>query len=418
MRLLFVIGNLSDYHVPRYQALVQLAAQRGIEVMLVEVFGHSGAYAFAQQARAAFFASAPRHCITLFEHADEDDKHWLRIDARLREVLSAHAPDVVVTLGYSTPYSILLCLYKVLGLLGPSCKLIYMSDSKADDGPRHPLKERLKRMLVSHFDGALVAGEKHRAYACSLGIAPSRSRTGFDVIDVDYFGRAAAAARADAPAVRARRGLPPRYVLCVSRFIERKNVTLVIEAFGRSGLAQHGVALVLVGQGPCRAEMGAQIERCALRAHVRIFDALPNREMPELYGLADLVVLGSAFDQWGLCINEALAAGRPVVVTRTCGVADELVLDHINGFIVEPGDVAALAARMHTLGMDHALRARFSTNALSLIRHWTPRRFAHNLLDLVQVLSGAAVLAPTAAAPMGAPPVHAATHSLEHYRGS
>ncbi len=418
MRLLFVIGNLSDYHVPRYQALVQLAAQRGIEVMLVEVFGHSGAYAFAQQVRAAFFASAPQHCVTLFEHADEDDQHWLRIDARLRQVLRAHAPDVVVTLGYSTPYSILLCLYKVLGglrVLGPSCKLIYMSDSKADDGVRHPLKERLKRLLVSHFDGALVAGEKHRAYACSLGIAPARSRTGFDVIDVEYFGRAAAAARADAAAVRARHGLPRRYVLCVSRFIERKNVTLVIEAFGRSGLAQQGVALVLVGQGPCRAAMSAQIERCGLRAQVQIFDALPNREMPDLYALADLVVLGSAFDQWGLCINEALAAGRPVVVTRTCGVADELVLDHINGFIVEPGDVAALAARMRTLGMDHALRERFSTNALSLIRHWTPRRFAHNLLDLMQVLAGTAALEPNPAAPVGAAPSHhPATRVLEN----
>src|ERR1700731_2599144 len=131
MRLLFVIGNLSDYHVPRYQALVRLAVSRGIEISLVEVFGHSGLYTFPQDARAAFFAAGPRNCITLFEDADEDDGHWLRIGARLGAVVRQTAPDVVVTLGYSTIYSVFLCLSN---LLVRRFKLIYMSDSKADDG--------------------------------------------------------------------------------------------------------------------------------------------------------------------------------------------------------------------------------------------------------------------------------------------
>ncbi len=165
---------------------------------------------------------------------------------RLCAVVREFKPDVVVTLGYSTSYSICLCFLKMLSERFP---LIYMSDSKADDGKRNTFKELLKRQLVSRFDGALVAGEKHRAYALSLGIPMERSRVGFDVIDVEYFARMSHAASANADEVRMRHQLPQRYVLCVSRFVERKNVDVVIEAYAKSGLGAANVSLVLVGQG-------------------------------------------------------------------------------------------------------------------------------------------------------------------------
>jgi hypothetical protein len=156
MRVLFVVGNLGDYHVPRYQALLRLAQGRGHEVFLVEVFGKSGVYGFPQDRRAAFFNTHPANCVTLIEDAGEGDGHTFRVAAELLSVFRSFAPDVVVTLGYNTNYSIVLCILKALTR---RFSLIYMSDSKADDGKRYALKERLKRMLVSKFDGALVAAK-------------------------------------------------------------------------------------------------------------------------------------------------------------------------------------------------------------------------------------------------------------------
>lgn len=384
MRILFVIGNLSDYHVPRYRALVRLAAARGDELSLVEVFGKSGLYAYAQEQRAAFFDDAPPNCVTLLDDASENDRRWMAIGSRLFAILRRTAPDVVVTLGYNTIYSVWLCaLKKVIGGFG----LVYMSDSKADDGKRRVLKEWVKRVLVSQFDGALVAGEKHRVYASSLGIPLTHSRIGFDVIDVEYFAAAASRARDTAATVRLAYDLPPRYVLCVSRFVPRKNVDLVVDAFARAGLASHGISLVLVGQGPLEDELRQRIARLGLDACVRIVHAIPNRSMPALYTLAEFVVLASEFDQWGLCISEALAAGRPAIVTRTCGVADELVRDNVNGYIVEPGDTAALATRMRLLGRNRVLRERFARNAHAQVRSWTPDLFAANLAGLADMLA-------------------------------
>lgn len=383
LQVLFVIGNLSDYHVPRYEALARLAASRGHQLSLVEVFGKSGQYGFPQDRRAAFFDARPSNVVTLLDEAGETDGHWSRVGIRLLASLRRFAPDVIVTLGYSTSYSVFLCLLK---LLRKRFALIYMSDSKTDDGRRNALKERLKRVLVSKFDAALVAGEKHRAYAKSLGIPMSRSRIGFDVIDVEYFAQASREARANASVVRAGFGLPARYIMCVSRFVQRKNINLLIEAFARSGAHAAGISLVLVGQGPCEGKIRETIDRHGLNERVVILDSVPNQKMPSVYSLSEFVVLASAFDQWGLCINEAFAAGKPAIVTRTCGVANELVIDGKNGFIVEPGDVPALADRIRKLSTNTALRERFSENAAATIQRWTPTLFATNVVELAELM--------------------------------
>ncbi|MGT2476372.1 glycosyltransferase family 4 protein [Paraburkholderia terrae] len=379
MRMLFVIGHLGDYHVPRYEALMRLARRRGDEVSLVEVFGRSGFYSFPQTRRASFFEQ--RHeCVTTLENDVSDaGGRWLNVFARLTAIIRRMEPDVVVTLGYDTPYSLWLCFVR---RFTRPFGLIYMSDSKADDGPRSSVKEWLKRWLVRRFDAALVAGERHRDYAESLGIPRWRSRVGFDVIDVDQFSRRAAAAQATADDVRRMRGLPQRYVLCVSRFVARKNVDVVINAFARSRLADHAIELVLIGQGQDEPMLRTLVSQLELERSVRFLDALPNGEMPAIYGLADFVVLASEFDQWGLCINEAFAASRTAIVTHTCGVARELVVNDTNGYVVEPGNADMLAARMRTLALDDVLRERLSARARLSVEQWKPSTFASNLMEL------------------------------------
>ncbi len=392
MRMLFVIGHLGDYHVPRYEALMRLATRRGDEVRLVEVFGRSGFYAFPQTRRASFFAQRHERVTTLEKDVSDAGGRWLSVFSRLTAIVRRVEPDVVVTLGYDTPYSLWLCFVR---RFTRPFGLIYMSDSKADDGPRSSVKEWLKRRLVKRFDGALVAGERHRDYAEFLGIPRWRSRVGFDVIDVDQFSHRAAAAHESADEVRRLRGLPRRYVLCVSRFVARKNVNVVIDAFARSCLADHAIELVLIGQGSDEPRLRTLVSELGLDDSVRFLDALPNAEMPAIYSLADFVVLASEFDQWGLCINEAFAASRTAIVTHTCGVASELVANGVNGYIIEPGNADMLASRMRTLALDDMLRERLSARARLAVEQWKPTVFASNLMELADsVLDSDQVVSP------------------------
>src|ERR1700688_3464164 len=100
LQVMFVIGNLNDYHVPRYEALAQLAASRGHQLSLVEVFGKSGVYGFPQDRRAAFFDARPSNVVTLLNEAGETDRHWSRVAMGLLASLRQFSPDVIVTLGY------------------------------------------------------------------------------------------------------------------------------------------------------------------------------------------------------------------------------------------------------------------------------------------------------------------------------
>lgn len=380
--MIFVIGHLGDYHVPRYEALLSLAETRGNDVFLVEIFGRSGFYAFPQPRRAAFFERHPARSITLEEDLTDAGGRWISIACKLLRVVQRLRPDVVITLGYDTPYSLWLWLLRrTVGF-----RIIYMSDSKADDGPRRWLKERLKKSIVSRFDGAFVAGERHRTYAQSLGIPLERSRIGFDVIDVERFSQAANSARRTAEESRATHGLPEKYVLCVSRFVRRKNVDVLIDAYAQSEIAKDGISLVLVGQGPDESAIRQLIATKRLDEQVHFLDPMPNSTMPVVYALSEFTVLASQFDQWGLCVNEAFAASRTAIVTDTCGAAGELLIDGVNGFVVKPGDADSLAQTILLLARNHDLRGNFARRARLSVDKWGPSTFANNLLELAEQL--------------------------------
>ncbi|MFL9960022.1 glycosyltransferase family 4 protein [Paraburkholderia sediminicola] len=389
--IVFVIGNLSDYHIPRYRALVSLVERAGHQITLVEIFGRS-IYSHPQPARPLQFSDTSK-ALTLF--AGTRSAGSTRVVWRIHNVVNELRPDIVITLGYHTEYSIYLCLRKLITGKFP---LMYMSDSKADDGDRSRTKEAFKRLLVRWFDGALVAGQRHRDYALSLGIPLQRSRCGFDVIDVRFFSDAAAACRQNDAALRSELGLPDRYVLCVSRLVERKNVAGVVRAFARSGLAAQGYSLVIVGNGPYKARVEEAIRQADLFSKVVMVENVHNEVMPAFYALGDFLVLASRYDQWGLCANEAMAAGLPLIVTKGCGCAGEIVIDFENGFVVSEGSEDELSERMRMLGSDRQMRQQFGIRSREIIDQWTPELFAKSALELTEILlspGSSAVKAPS-----------------------
>jgi len=97
------------------------------------------------------------------------------------------------------------------------------------------------------------------------------------------------------------------------------------------------------------------------------------------YGLAEAFLHVSTTEQWGLVVNEAMAAGLPVVVSRRCGCAAELVSQGVNGFAIDPYDVAEIADAMYQIAADSCDRATLGQASRRLIARWAPDRFALNL---------------------------------------
>lgn len=139
--------------------------------------------------------------------------------------------------------------------------------------------------------------------------------------------------------------------LYVGWFSARKGVYDLLEAWERSGLGVQGNELVLAGgtRGDLSAWDGA------VPQGVQIAGRIPHNQLSSVYRSADVFVFPSLFEGSARVINEALAAGLPIVTTPTA-CDEEIVIHGENGFRVEVGDVASLSGRMRQLAEDVGLR--------------------------------------------------------------
>jgi glycosyltransferase involved in cell wall biosynthesis len=108
-------------------------------------------------------------------------------------------------------------------------------------------------------------------------------------------------------------------------------------------------------------------------------------ELPAYYGLADAFVHASRVEPWGLVVNEAMAAGLPVVVSRQCGCASTLVQDGGNGFCESFDDADEIAMRLAQLDDEPALRSRMGARSREIVADWGPSRFAAGALEAAEL---------------------------------
>jgi glycosyltransferase involved in cell wall biosynthesis len=365
MKAAVIIRRIGPYHVARLRALAEAA---GDGVLAVEVVAADETY---QWDWIGNIGLADRRTLFPTEAEVIAGTLWRRMAA----TLGAWRPEVVAVPGWADPAG----LAALAWCHHSRVPTILMSDSTAHDAPRRPWREAIKRAVVRMADAGLVAGTPHLAYLNALGMSEARIATGYDVVDNAFFARGADLARAEAPRLRAQLNLPERYLLSVCRFVEKKNLLRLMEAQAASVARYPSTALplVLIGGGPLEQTLRSRAATPDLAGHVIFRPFAQYETLPALYGLASGFVLASTVDQWGLVINEAMAAGLPVLVSACCGAAEDLIVNGVTGFVVDPLDVKALADGLARLScLDDVTRASMGAAARTRIGAWGPERFA------------------------------------------
>jgi glycosyltransferase involved in cell wall biosynthesis len=170
-------------------------------------------------------------------------------------------------------------------------------------------------------------------------------------VDVDMF-------RPDGPNMRAALGLDgKRVALVASRLVPIKNVALAVEAMAVAARQQDDLVLLLVGDGPLRPALEAQVASLHLAGRVVFAGSVAHRDMPSWYRAADLFVLPSEFDNSPNVALEAMASGIAVVATDVGGLR-QYVCPGVNGDLIPAGDAPALARAIVRYTSDPALLAR------------------------------------------------------------
>jgi len=164
------------------------------------------------------------------------------------------------------------------------------------------------------------------------------------------------------PAVRPE--APEPYVLFVGRLVPQKGVDVLLRAFGAVLRRIPRARLLLVGDGEQRLYLERMARALGLMPHVVFLGWRTGPDLVRLYQQAEVLAVPSVYEPFGLVALEGLACGRPVVASRTGGLAD-IVTDGTDGWLVEPADHLQLAQRLARLLLDRRLADGFGGAALT-----------------------------------------------------
>lgn len=150
-----------------------------------------------------------------------------------------------------------------------------------------------------------------------------------------------------------------------------------------------GARLLVIGDGPLRAELRALARDLGVAARVDLPGAVDAAALARAYADARIFALPSSKEGFGIVYLEAWAHGLPVIGSRF-GAAGEVIADGVDGFTVDPADVPALAERLQRLLADPAQAARMGAAGYAKVaRHYAAPAFTANLAALLALRHGA-----------------------------
>jgi 1,2-diacylglycerol 3-alpha-glucosyltransferase len=373
----FLFRRFGPYHHARLRALT-----RDIEVVGIEMSAADATYAWAAELPSQSFRQ-----ITLFRDRDVSHERGGEIIERVRDALDRIRPAVVAIPGWADRGA----LAALCWCIDRGSPAVLMTDSSALDAPRVGWrvgwKEAIKRRVVRLCSAGFVAGAPHKDYVSQLGMPRERIFMGYDAVDNDCFWRGACEARVNEAAERDRLSLPKRFFLASSRFVAKKNLATLLRAYARyrTVSAQEPWKLVILGDGDLRDELERICAELQLQDAVLMPGFKQYGELPSYYGLAGAFVHASTVEQWGLVVNEAMAAGLPVLVSRRCGCAADLVEDNVNGNQFDPSDHEMLASLLSKIaGLSDEQRAEMGEASRRIISRWSLATFEENAVSAVR----------------------------------
>jgi glycosyltransferase involved in cell wall biosynthesis len=197
-----------------------------------------------------------------------------------------------------------------------------------------------------------------------------------------------------------------RELIYAGQLIRRKGVDTLLSAFAAVAREDRQLSLALVGTGAAEQELRQQGAQLGIGDRVAFEGVLSSDRITGRIAAASALVLPSRWDGWGLVVNEAFAAGVPVIVSDKCGAAD-LVRDGVNGFVFgaeKSDELADCIRRLFASDAQHLRR-----NARATFERLTPKVAATYLLDCLEhMTSGSKHPAPLP--PWVPPPLAAEAH--------
>lgn len=387
MHITIIFSHIGNYHLARLKAASKICHDQGWQLTAIQSIEKTKEHPWGDLPEVEGFTL--KTLISTDSNTNSADTHPESPEAvaALSPCLEDIKPDVLVIPGWGFPLS----QAALRWCQSHRIPAVLMSESKWDDEKRSWWKEQLKYWLyVRKYSAALVGGPAHKDYLVRLGFKRDRIFYGYDAVDNEYFAKQADIARKHPETTRQNHPtIPSRpYFLAVTRLLPRKNIIRLVKAFitycEQIG-TQNAWSLVICGSGAEQSAIQQLIADHNLENLIQLPGFMTYQQIASWYALAGAFVHPALVEQWGLVVNEACAAGIPILCSRTVGACQSLVEDGVNGFTFDPADTSNLVQNLLKIhSLDEFERSKMGQASQRNVECCSPGKFGEGFLNSVQ----------------------------------
>ena len=288
----------------------------------------------------------------------------------IRKALKERHWDAVWVHGYNH-YSLIIVMILSYIFRIP---IFYRSESNLKFTPSHTLKNIFIRSLIKLSTGLLFIGNDNKEYYKFFGAPENKLYFTPYAVDNEFFNNQSDQIQRKTPDLRKLLMINDDtiVVLFSGKLIKRKNPALLLEAFYNviKNDLDRPVYLIFVGHGVEYETLQKRIKQLKLEAKVKLAGFKNQGEIRQYYSMADLFVLPSNIEAFGLVINEAMNASTAIISSDKVGATSDLVFDGSNGFVFQSDSLESLTDALNKALSSKSKLRKMCNQSLIIINRW------------------------------------------------
>ncbi|GAA4089393.1 glycosyltransferase family 4 protein [Mucilaginibacter panaciglaebae] len=346
MKIVIIHNDLRVYWKRRLIYLRNFLNTKGIDLYAIELFGKGSPYDFD------LYSKSETWWDCLFPDKSNEQLTKYQIKDRIFSKLDELDPDVVIA-GSIVFYAGALSLRWAKN---NKKKFIMFDDAKASNVKRNILVQTIKNLIIRQIDALwLPSTDYEEGYASLLNNNKIHFFYGYDCIDNDHFK------------FKGERKFDKQTIICVARLVPVKNIENLIKAWRAIEEYNNNYKLIIIGDGPLVNEL-KELKKSLQINRAYFLGAMENEKVLEHLHEADALVLPSFAESWGLVVNEAMAAGLPLLLSHKVNAANTLLKEGVNGFSFDPSNIIEMQQKLLSfIELPEPAKKEMSDNSFKII---------------------------------------------------
>ncbi len=347
-----MFGNYALYFIPRLVTFSEKLKADGGELWILQASKENLLYGKIPQADMSVL-----NIVHIWDAPEE-----LNYKQKAFYMLDKLNPDVLVTGFISFPYG-------AIGLKWAKSRkkgLVEYDDQRFDTFNRSKISNWIKTSIIRNVDAFLCPAPAWDETLLAWGFKKNEIFYGLDTSDNDFWGEKVENTDFN--------DLPQTYFMTVGRQGAMKNLPRFLHAYKEYINKGGTIPLVMVGNGPEHEKL---IKIADNDPHVTFLDFQPREKIRQLFVRMKALVLPSTkVETWGMVVNECMASGHIVAISKECGSATTLVKDGLNGFHFSPEsekEMVEALFKIQRLSDDEF--SKMSQESLNIIKDWGLEKF-------------------------------------------